>query len=87
MLLFYHGTYDILYMVLMIPTQIYKLMVFDTNALEIVVLIIFILQIPMEIARLRFAYRGNINEAFPEMIAFLIFTFFFDLPFSIVPLI
>mmetsp|Transcript_27372 Transcript_27372/g.19774 ORF Transcript_27372/g.19774 Transcript_27372/m.19774 type:complete len:187 (-) Transcript_27372:157-717(-) len=86
MLLFYHGTYDILYMVLMIPTQIYKLMIFETNTMHLVVLIIFILQIPMEISRLRFAYRGNINEAFPEMIAFLIFTFFFDLPFSLMPL-
>lgn len=39
-----------------------------------------------EISRLRFAYRGNINETFPELIAFLIFTIFFTLPFSLTPI-
>ena len=30
----------------------------------------FVLWIPVEYFRLRFGYRGNINETFPELIAF-----------------
>ena len=43
--------------------------------------------IPLEYFRLRFGYRGNINETFPELIAFQIFTIFFTLPLAILPLI
>ena len=41
----------------------------------------------MEVFRLKFGYSGNINETFPELIAFLIFTTFFVLPISVTPLI
>ena len=37
--------------------------------------------------RLNFGYKGNINESFPELIAFLIQTFLFSLSFVIVPFV
>ena len=46
-----------------------------------------ILWLPLEISRLRFGYSGNINETFPELIAFLIFTLFFIIPISMFPLL
>ena len=52
----------------------------------IVVTALLIIWVPVEFARLRFGYSGNINETFPELIAFLIFTIFFIIPLSIVPL-
>ena len=42
--------------------------------------------IPLEYFRLRYGYKGNINETFPELIAFQIFTIFFTLPLSVLPL-
>ena len=47
-------------------------------------LILLLLWFPIEMFRLNFGYKGNINEAFPEFIAFVIFTIFFSLVFSIV---
>lgn len=41
--------------------------------------------VPLECLRLKFGYSGNINETFPELIAFLIFTSFFILPLSLLP--
>ena len=38
-----------------------------------------------EIWRFNFGYMGNINESFPELIAFLILTFLFSLVFVILP--
>ena len=52
----------------------------------IVVTALLIIWVPVEFARLRFGYSGNINETFPELIAFLIFTVFFIVPLSIIPL-
>ena len=43
--------------------------------------------LPIEFFRIRFGYRGNIQETFPELIAFQIFTIFFTLPLGILPLI
>jgi len=45
-----------------------------------------VIWIPLEINRLRFGYRGNINETFPELIAFLIFTIFFVFPLDVMPI-
>jgi hypothetical protein len=50
------------------------------------VLSLTLLWVPVEIARLSFGYIGNINETFPELIAFLIFTFFFVGPLAALPL-
>ena len=38
-----------------------------------------------EIKRFDFGYMGNINESFPELIAFLILTFLFSNVFVILP--
>ena len=35
------------------------------------ILAVFFIWIPVEIFRLRSGYRGNINEAFPDLILFL----------------
>mmetsp|Transcript_110445 Transcript_110445/g.152706 ORF Transcript_110445/g.152706 Transcript_110445/m.152706 type:complete len:124 (-) Transcript_110445:247-618(-) len=86
MLLFYHGTFDLLYLLLIIPAHIYKLMIFESDVFEIIILVIYVFWVGTEFSRLRFAYRGNINETFPELIAFLIFTIFFTLPFSLTPI-
>eukprot|EP00349_Pseudokeronopsis_sp_Brazil_P005945 CAMPEP_0202963554 /NCGR_PEP_ID=MMETSP1396-20130829/7563_1 /ASSEMBLY_ACC=CAM_ASM_000872 /TAXON_ID= /ORGANISM="Pseudokeronopsis sp., Strain Brazil" /LENGTH=148 /DNA_ID=CAMNT_0049684879 /DNA_START=401 /DNA_END=847 /DNA_ORIENTATION=- len=57
----------------------------ETDIPAIVSLILVIIWLPVEISRINFAYQGNINETFPELIAFLIFTIFFILPFSLAP--
>jgi hypothetical protein len=36
--------------------------------------------IVIEFIRLYYGYKGNINENFPELIAFLIFSLFFQTP-------
>lgn len=36
---------------------------------------------------MKFGYSGNINETFPELIAFLIFTLFFIIPLGVLPLL
>ena len=57
------------------------------STLELVATIIVCIWFPFEMARLNFGYKGNINETFPELIAFLIVTIFFIIPFSIIPYI
>lgn len=56
------------------------------DILTIVVAALEVTWLPIEIARIRFGYAGNINETFPELIAFLIFTLFFIVPLSVLPL-
>ena len=51
-----------------------------------VIFVMLLLWVPIEFARLTFGYSGNINETFPELIAFLIFTVFFVVPLSVIPL-
>ena len=60
-------------------------MVRSPDILTFVVAALKIIWVPVEFARLRFGYSGNINETFPELIAFLIFTIFFIVPLSVVP--
>ena len=80
-LLFYHGTYDILHTFLIVGGILHKANVREGEVwLPIVSLVIVGLWIPMEYFRLRFGYRGNINETFSEIVAFLAFSFFFVLP-------
>lgn len=84
MLLYYHFFYDLLYITLIFPAQIYKSFVLESNIFTMLSMILLILWFPIEMFRLNFGYKGNINEAFPEFIAFVIFTIFFTLVFSIV---
>lgn len=88
MLLYYHFFYDIFYLCVIFTTLIYKLWVLRPVIIEVLALIIGVLVwFPVELARLNYGYKGNINETFPELIAFTIFTIFFIVPFSIVPVI
>lgn len=72
MLLYYHGFYDMLYAFLLIPSGIYKIFIGGKDALIIVSLVLTVLFSITEVFRLNFGYQGNINESFPELMAFLI---------------
>ena len=86
-MLFYHATYVPLYIILMLLGEMHRLQTrLQIEDLEPAVLPGLLVWIPIEFFRLRFGYRGNINETFPELIAFQIFTVFFDLPLTILPL-
>lgn len=86
-LLWFHGTFDIIYGVLIIYGMIYRLRVMDLwNIQPVIFAALKVLWVPLELLRMNFGYSGNISETFPELIAFGIFTFFFILPLSIVPL-
>jgi len=84
MLLYYHFFFDLLYMFLIFPASLYKFYIFKSNIFTLLSLILLLLWFPIEMFRLNFGYRGNINESFPEFVAFVIFTLFFSLIFSIV---
>jgi hypothetical protein len=63
MLLYYHFFFNILYLIVIFTTIIYKLWVFKFDILVIIALIIgVIIWFPVEMARLNFGYKGNINE-------------------------
>lgn len=66
MLSYYHFYYDILYFVCVFTTQIYKFWVMEADILVILSLIITLIWVPVELARLNFAYKGNINETVSE---------------------
>jgi hypothetical protein len=86
-LLWFHATYDFIFTILILGSNFHRVMVRQSgDILMLVVTALLIIWVPVEFARLRFGYSGNINETFPELIAFLIFTVFFIVPLSIVPL-
>jgi hypothetical protein len=63
MLLYYHFVYNLLYLVVIFTTIIYKLWVFKPNIIDILALIVgLIVWFPVELARLNYGYKGNINE-------------------------
>ena len=63
MLLYYHFFYNILFLVVIFTTIIYKLWVLKPNIINILALIVgLILWFPVELARLNYGYTGNINE-------------------------
>lgn len=63
MLLYYHFFYNVFYLCVIFTTLIYKLWVLTPNIIDILALIIgVIIWFPVELARLNFAYKGNINE-------------------------
>ena len=86
MLLYYHSYYDIIYASIILPGTLYQLLIWRSNVMLIIKFIMTIFFCITELFRLNFGYKGNINESFPELIAFLIQTFLFSLPFVIVPL-
>jgi hypothetical protein len=61
-LLYFHFYFDILYFFLIFTSQIYKFWVLKIDILSIVALIILIIWLPLELARVNFGYKGNINE-------------------------
>ena len=69
-LLFYHSTYEIIYVILMLLGQIHRLQTREMEDKQYAYLACIVLWVPIEYFRLRFGYRGNINETFPELIAF-----------------
>ncbi len=70
MLLYYHFFYNVFYLCVTFTTLIYKLWVLTPNIIDILALIIgVIIWFPVELARLNFAYKGNINETVSENIA------------------
>ena len=76
-LLYYHGTYDIVHAVLMIGGILHKSIVREMEPwLPIVSLAIMGVWIIIEYFRLGFGYKGNINETFTEIVAFLAFSVF-----------
>lgn len=77
MLLYYHYYFDIVYGLMLIPSGVYKLSLGTKDALSIVSFILSVLFCISEGLRLSFGFRGNINESFPELIAFLIQTVLF----------
>ena len=63
MLLYYHFFFDLFYLCVIFTTIIYKLWVLTPDIIDILALIIgVIIWFPVELARLNFAYKGNINE-------------------------
>jgi hypothetical protein len=87
MLLYYHQYYDILYGCVLIPCGLYKIMLGGTDELIFVSCALNVIFCITEYFRLQFGFNGNINESFPELIAFLIQSILFNLPFLVVPLI
>ena len=86
-LLFYHATYQIIYIFLMVMSQVHRIqtrLVFNGD--HYIVSGCIALWIPIEYFRVQFGYKGNINETFPELIAFQIFTIFFTIPLAVLPL-
>lgn len=74
MLMYYHSFYDVLYAFLLIPSGLVKIFIFDIagEPLSMVNVFMTIFYCLTELFRLNFGYNGNINESFPELIAFII---------------
>lgn len=74
MLLYYHAYFDVLYFVLLVPSGIYKILIgnFEDDPLVIVSPIMTLMYCATELFRLKFGYSGNINESYPDLIAFTI---------------
>ena len=63
MLLYYHFFYNLFFFVVIFTTIIYKLWVLKPNIIDILSLIVGLLVwFPVELARLNYGYKGNINE-------------------------
>jgi hypothetical protein len=63
MLLYYHFFYDIFFFGVIFTTIIYKLWVLQPDIITVLALIVGLLVwFPVELARLNYGYKGNINE-------------------------
>jgi hypothetical protein len=63
MILYYHFFYNLFYVVVIFTTIIYKLWVLKPDIINILALIVgLIVWFPVELARLNYGYKGNINE-------------------------
>jgi Predicted membrane protein len=63
MLLYYHFFYDIFYLCVIFTTLIYKLWILKPVIIDVLAIIIgVIVWFPVELARLNYGYKGNINE-------------------------
>ena len=87
MLLYYHSSFDIIYALLLIPSGIYKIMVGGKDPWLIIGFVLTLFFVLTEYFRINFGYTGNINESFPELIAFLIQTCLFSFMFSLLPML
>ena len=90
MILYYHFYYEVLYGGILIPAGIYKIFVGATgngNELIPVGVILTFLHLITEYFRFKFGNNGNINESFPELMAFLIQSILFNFAFVFVPLL
>ena len=89
MVMYYHAYFDCLYAFLLIPSGIVKIFISNIAEEPLMIVSVFmtILYCLTEIFRLNFGYNGNINESFPELIAFIIQTLLFSLVFTIIPLV
>ena len=74
MILYYHWYFDFLYGSLLVVSGLYKLMIANIadDPLSIVSLLMTIMFLITESFRLKFGYSGNINESYPDLIAFFI---------------
>lgn len=86
-LLWFHLTFDCVYTVLIWGAVFNRAMTREYDIITVVTCALKIIWLPIELARIKYGYKGNINETFPELIAFLIFTICFVLPLSVLPLI
>ena len=88
MLLFYHKTYDPLYFTLELGASLHRL-VFSAyySPLHFVTISCLLVWLALEIPRLSYGIGGNINELFPEMFAFFIFSTIFTLPLSVIMIV
>ena len=79
---YYHWFYCIFMFFLLAAMFGYKMIYFSySSRSDIIIIIIWELA---EILRLYFAFTGNVNENFPELVAFLILTFVFSTPLLVI---
>jgi len=77
-LVYFHWTYTFFMFFLLAAMFAYKALYFGYSSLaDIIVIVIWQLA---EMLRLHFAFIGNINENFPELLAFLIVSILFSAP-------
>lgn len=85
--MYYHGYFDVIYGFLLIPSGILKILIGSGEPLILVSTVLTVVFCIFELFRLNFGYRGNINESYPELIAFVMQTILFSIAFVIVPAI
>jgi Predicted membrane protein len=77
-LIYYNRYYSFLMTLILISMFAYKTLYFGYGQLyDLIIIILFEI---MELSRLYFGNSGNINESFPELIAFIIISVIFSIP-------